>query len=71
MVLKIGPKCILPLQIKFLELSETEKKALHEFKAEDITVYGTSLQTRTRDVDTTWSPRRPGNARRIRATLRR
>jgi hypothetical protein len=32
-----------PLQIKFLELSETEKKTLHESKAKDVTLYGTSL----------------------------
>jgi hypothetical protein len=38
---KSAPNCIVPLQIKFLELSGTEKKALHE--AKDITVYGTSL----------------------------
>jgi hypothetical protein len=34
---------IVPLQIKFLELTGIEKKALHESKAKDITLYGTSL----------------------------
>jgi hypothetical protein len=32
-----------PLQIKFLELSGTEKKALHWSKAKNVTLYGTSL----------------------------
>jgi hypothetical protein len=42
-VLEIGPQ--LPLQIKFLELSGTEKKALHWSNAKDVTLsqYGTSL----------------------------
>jgi hypothetical protein len=35
------PNCIVPLQIKFQELSGTEKKALHESKAKDVTIHGT------------------------------
>jgi hypothetical protein len=37
------PNCIVPLQVKFQELSGTEKKALHESKAKDITIHGMSL----------------------------
>jgi hypothetical protein len=40
---KLALNCIVPLQIKFIELSGTEKKALHEFKAKDVTVYGTCM----------------------------
>jgi hypothetical protein len=45
-VLEIGPKlhcASSEVQIKFLELSGTEKKACHESKVKDVTMYGTSL----------------------------
>jgi hypothetical protein len=36
-------RCSFSLQIKFLELSGTKKKALHESKAKDVTAHGMSL----------------------------